>query len=194
MLSTHNEAHSGRPPTGWLAWQETLGYLYEHHSPDALLRLDATSHTGDVIERSASIRWAALQFAVTGRISAADALDYLWATIKQNVEIFQTPADAIIAPADYPDEEMFTHNEMNALNTVTRVLGLAFQDEWRMIILYQPIGDTNLRVQMRLLADNGRVQIAGQGATLRVACHQLLIYASDSVSYQLQQDKRNEDS
>lgn len=161
-----------RPATGLLAWQATLGYISAHHSPDALLKLQAYSREARVYW-SGSVSWGPHLERLQDQPSLAAVMSGLWAEVSRNHRIFTRAEDAIKSPTQYNDAEWLDIPTQEALQRLVWVTQSAFPGDWRLIIVYQPIDVPDSRLQTRLLAQGSRIAVGARGPTLLDACRTL---------------------
>ncbi len=166
-----------RPKWGWMAWEATTGYIAQHHSPDATLKLQIYPMT-HVIGWGASLSWGANREAVHDEITFPDALNGLWQTVHQHHEIFQSLQAAIRRPVNYADDEWLDARTNEAFSRLVHLTDTVFQGDWLIFIVYRPVEIPDKRVQARLLADKNRVSRGGNGATLREASRDLYLNAA----------------
>lgn len=161
-----------RPRLGWQAWEATLGYMSLHHSPDALLKLQIYplgGHSG----WAASLSWAGFSEHVRDRESFGEALDDLWREVNNNHVIFLTSEAAVRQPASYHSDEWLDPRTQEALDRLIRVTRAVFENDWLLLLIYQPVEHPEARVQLRLLARDNTVRVGGRGPSLREACAEL---------------------
>ncbi|RMF80614.1 MAG: hypothetical protein D6737_07435 [Chloroflexi bacterium] len=158
-----------RPENGWLAWLATVGYISKEHSPDAMLTVKVYP-LEDQYGWSASVTWAQHVEEVHDFHSFAGALTALWAIVGDHYQIFLRPEDGFLQPKGYSDERWLDADTASILERLTDVVNTAFGDDWMLIIVYQPLAEPDLRVQMRLVARGDSVHVSGRGPALRDAC------------------------
>ena len=56
-MNQPNKRRSRRPSTGWAAWQLTIAYISNYHSPDAILKLQVTPESDGGLCWSSSLTW-----------------------------------------------------------------------------------------------------------------------------------------
>lgn len=161
-----------RPETGWKAWEATVGYISNQHSPDATLKIETTLQASERVW-AASLEWGAHREAVTNRASLMAALRELWFEIDMNHKIFDTMDAAVRQPKHYDDHEWFDEKTQSVLDRLMRMIAAVFGDDWHLIIIYQPVERPDMRVQARILAKDNSVQRGGSGPTIREACRNL---------------------
>lgn len=161
-----------RPATGLLAWQATVGYISTRHSPDAVLKLQITSREARVIW-SAALSWGRKEEAVSNQPSLPSALRLLWEEVSRNHRIFDRAEDVAKSPQNYDDTEWLDLATQESLQRLIWVTQSVFPGDWKIILLYQAVDTPILRMQARLTAQNGRVVVGGQGASLLDACRAL---------------------
>lgn len=172
-----------RPDTGLQAWQSTLGYISSHHSPDAILKVQAYSREAR-LHWSASVSWGQKVETVTDHPSLGAALRELWKEVTRSHAIFSTLEDAIRAPMYYNDLEWLDDSTQESLQRLIWVTQMAFPGDWLLMILYQPVETASTRVQMRLVAKESKVTVGGSGATMQDACSALFRNATPQFSGQ----------
>jgi len=178
-----------RPATGLLAWQATVGYISTRHSPDAVLKLQITSREARVVW-SASLSWGRKEETISDQTSLSAALRTLWEEVNRNHRIFDRAEDIIKSPQNYDDTEWLDLATQESLQRLIWVTQSVFPGEWKIVLLYQPVDTPSLRLQARLTAQNGRVVVGGQGASLLDACRALFrnatpLFASGTSPQQL---------
>ncbi len=161
-----------RPKTGLAAWEATVGYISAEHSPDAQLTFRAYP-SGDTQAWAAAVTWAGFKEEVTDRTTIAEALRDLWLQVEQVHAIFKTAEDAARRPADYSDLQWLEADTRDAIERLLWVSRVVFDEDWVLIVVYQPSDNPQMRVQMRLLARENTVSISGRGPSMRDACTQL---------------------
>ncbi len=174
-----------RPQTGWMAWTATLGYISRAHSPDALLQFQVLAQANGQLIWDASISWEKKHESVHACDSLAEAFSELWQTVSQSHDIFQSPEDAIRQPAYYADDEWLDERTQTLLNRLIALCTTAFADDWSLMGVYQPVADTQKRVQMRLMVEQYQIHVGGRGATLQEACRQLYTHVAQTYSLRL---------
>jgi hypothetical protein len=159
-----------RPRFGWQAWEATAGYIANQYSPDATLKIEIYP-IGEIVGWAASFSWGEHQEGVQDRISFGDALTTLWHEVEaHHVLQFKTLEAASRRPLNYADDQWLDDPTMEVFSRLVGVTEVAFKGDWHIIIVYQPVESADGRVQARLLAQQGNIQIGGRGATLRDAC------------------------
>jgi hypothetical protein len=161
-----------RPENGLLAWQATVGYISAEHSPDALLTLQAML-VEEYLVWAASVTWANAGGAVENCPSLPHALHDLWLEVARNHRIFNSLEAAVRQPSNYGEHEWVDVDTQDILDKISQNSALVFGEDWKLVMIYQPVEAPHLRVQARLLARNNAVQIGGRGATFREACREL---------------------
>lgn len=170
---THaNRPFPKRPEDGYSAWQATMGYINTHHSPDALLQVEAYSQ-GDKVLWSASVSWADNRESVSDCFTLPIALQDLWMQLERHYRIFNTPADALRRPFGYKDDEWLDDATLDILHRLIHTTQSVFKDDWRILWIYQPSEIPEMRVQMRMLADSMSRHAGGRGANLLDAGREL---------------------
>jgi hypothetical protein len=154
-----------RPELGFTAWQMTLGYISQHYSPDAILKLQAYP-ANDAIQWSVSVSWAHEQEIVRDRESVGVALTDMWLEIERNHRIFASKEEAIKQPAGYAEAEWFDVPTYEILQRIVWTTQNVFAHDWLLIVVYQPVESPGTRVQMRLLANNNQMRVGSRGASV----------------------------
>jgi hypothetical protein len=172
-----------RPAIGLQAWQSTLGYISTHHSPDAILKLQAYSREARVLW-SASVSWGQKRESVTDQGSLGLALGALWMEVVRGHAIFENLEDAVRAPVYYNEVEWLDDMTQESLQRLIWVTQLAFPGDWMLMIMYQPVENATTRVQMRLVAKDSTVTVGGSGGNMLDACSALFRNATPHYSGQ----------
>ncbi len=163
-----------RPVGGWTAWQMTLGYISQHHSPDASLTLQARAVAAtDQLLWSAALEWGQRRESVVEEESPGAALACLWQTVACYHDVFLTPDDAWRAPVDYGESEWVDPSIIEGVRRVLAMMGKISGQNWRLILVYQPAEMPAQRVQVRLIAGDGVRCAGGFGPTLLQAIREL---------------------
>lgn len=162
-----------RPKFAWDAWELTVGYIHSHHSADATLRLKIYP-LEHYIGWGASLRWGANSESVEDEHALSLALDELWKLMEQNHQVLDTMEAAVRRPVNFDENSILDERTHTVFSSLVNATDTVFQGDWQIIIIYRPIETPNKRVQTRLTADNNKVNRAGNGATLRDACRDLL--------------------
>lgn len=160
-----------RPPYGFIAWQMTLGYICNHRSPDAVLKLEAYPSAEEGVLWAASASWGRAEESVRDKTSIAAALGNLWQEVDRNHIVFGTPEDAVRRPSGYEDHEWLDANTADILQRLILTAQTGLKKDWLLVIIYQPTEAPVTRVQGRLLAQDNRA--AGQGGSLIEALREL---------------------
>jgi hypothetical protein len=166
-----------RPPNGFAAWQATLGYIRKHHSPDALLKLHMVP-TEAGARWSASVSWGGAGEQVERMPTFAAALQALWREVDNHHEVFLSAAEAFRQPGGYQEHDWLDLPTQDILHRLMWTTRGVFLLDWALVIVYQPIADPLMRVQMRLLAQENTVQVGGRGSTLLDAARDLYRHAA----------------
>lgn len=161
-----------RPQWGWVAWEATVGYIYEEYSPDVMLSLSAYPKHGITLWDS-RLTWGQNAGWVEGRIGLEIALQDLWLTISQHHRIFKTVEAQERRPEGYDDTNWFDSLTLETISRLVGVTATVFEGDWSLIVTYRPIETPLQRVQARLVAHQNQVVRGGMGATLRDACRSL---------------------
>lgn len=166
-----------RPPTGWMAWEATLGYISTQYSPDAMLKLQVYPD-GSSTHWCASVSWGQNEEQVQQVPSLAAALGDLWREVERHHMIFTDLQDAVKMPANYPEDRWVEPRALDTIQRLIQVNAAIFKQDWQLIVVYQPNERPETRVQARLLAANNSVHIGGRGGSLYDACHGLYTNAA----------------
>lgn len=169
-----------RPENGLLAWQATIGYISAEHSPDAVLSLYAYP-VQDVVAWAAAVMWGQNRVVLRDLPDLPAVLKSLWWDLSKQHKIFKSMDAAAKAPANYPDHQWIDAPTQAALDRLIQITHAAFEDDWMLTLVYQPISDPNSRVQADLLARNQTVTISGKGASIRDACRDLYRSAAPGI-------------
>ncbi len=179
-----------RPKFGWMAWENTVGYIATQYTPDVLLQLDIHP-INEVIGWSASLTWGQNQESVQDRVSFGAALSDLWREIETNHPLLlQTPEARARRPVQYDEDNWLDDASFAVFSRLVGVTETAFRGDWRILILYQPVENPTARLQARLLANQGEVQIGARGASLRDACR--MVFRNAAVSYKAYASRESE--
>lgn len=162
-----------RPKFAWNAWEATVGYIHTHYSADATLRL-SISPLEHYIGWGASLTWGTNSESVTDKHAFSFALDDLWALIEQNHQVLDTMEAAVRRPVNFDEDSILDERTHNVFSSLVNSTDTVFKGDWQIMIAYRPIETPDKRVQTRLTADRHNVNRAGNGATLRDACRNLL--------------------
>jgi hypothetical protein len=171
-LPTRPDALGGRPRTGLAAWESTIGYIANEHSPDVLLTVKALPD-GDGSVWSAMLEWGPHREIVEGQPTFPAALRELWGVIERAHVIFKDKAASVRKPFGYTEFDWLDADTKSALERLAWVTQVVFREGWSLIIIYQPTDDPTNRVQMRLLARDGEVLIGGRGPSIEDAASKL---------------------
>lgn len=182
-----------RPDTGLQAWQATLGYMSNFHSPDAILTT-CVRPDSESLRWSATVTWGQRKESVTDRDSLAAVLRDLWALIERYHNIFLAPEDSTRAPSGYGD---YTWLDVDTLDTLHRFIlttQTVFEDDWRIVTLYRSLDRPQQRVQIRLIAREERVAVGGSGPTQMDATQAIFRHAAPAFASHtgVQQTDENE--
>lgn len=186
--SSHGQRQSttlrARPVTGLLAWQSTVGYISQHHLPDARLTMRIVPQDRHLLW-SATLAWGHHRETVLNRATLAAALADLWWVVGQYVVIFRSEGDQVLSPAHYEQAEWLDIPTQEIFQRLLWMTMTAFQTRWHLVVLYQPVEATQRRIQMRLLVRPPRaaqedeqaahydVVVGAWGASLMEACRTL---------------------
>lgn len=162
-----------RPENGFLAWQATIGYIGETYSPDALLTITAYPAPDGNILWGALASWAQFSEVVADQPSFASALRGLWRVVDQHHTLFKSMEAANRRPVSYADDQWLDAETSDMLDRLLHVAMKAFGDDWRLVLVYQPIANPTARVQARFIARGETVNAGGRGGSLREACQGL---------------------
>jgi hypothetical protein len=162
-----------RPRWGWSAWEATTGYIAQHHSPDATLKLQLYN-VGQNISFTSSCAWGEHREEVRFADTMGEALRQLWLKIYHNHPIFESVDDAFRSPVGYDEYERLDDTTQDVFDRLVLIVQKLFEHDWLLIIVYRPVENPETRLQMRLLAESNSVQRASQGSTLREVCRSLL--------------------
>ena len=162
-----------RPRTGLMAWIATIGYISTQYSPDALLKVHVYPASGGEIAWGAQASWAQHKEQVWDKPSLARALAELWYVVDNHHIIFDNQLDAARSPVDYADDEWLDQPTEDILFRLIETTLNVFGGDWQLGIVYQPVDNPDTRVQARLVARDGEVQVGGRGPSVNEACHDL---------------------
>ncbi len=171
--TVHKRPMPRRPRSGLQAWEATMGYISDQHSPDATLKLEIYPFAENEIAWAASVSWAQNVESVEDKPSVAAALCNLWKEVAHNHRIFKTIEAAAKSPTNYGEENWLDSRTADAFDRLIRVAGAMYKNDWLLIFIYQPVQSPGTRVQARLLARNNSVRVGGRGPSLRDACQAL---------------------
>lgn len=161
-----------RPRWGWLAWEATIGYIVQHHSPDATLKIEIYPMP-HIIGWSATITWGDVTETVTDCHSFADVMGRLWLQVESSHDIFLTPEAVFRRPTAYADDDWLDGQTYEALSRLVGATDTVFSGDWLIVMIYRPIEVAEKRLQARLIAQNSTVNRSGAGPTLRDVCRSL---------------------
>jgi len=161
-----------RPENGLLAWQATVGFISMIYSPDATLTIKVQPENGKRMWQ-ASIEFGGRHQSVTERASMAEALRDLWLKLEANFTVFPSPVDEVRKPANFADDKWLDADTARTLDALIDLTQNVFDQDWRLMIVYQAVETPSQRVKMRLFARDNAVVIGGQGPSLREACRSL---------------------
>ncbi len=167
-----------RLPYGLQAWQATIGYIHNEYSPDAALAFRAYPFEGGVIGWAATASWGTESVSVRDLPSLEVALSDLWRAFESQYNILKTLEAFVRPPADYADDQWLDPATQNVLDRLMQVTWFVFKADWAFAAFYQPIEQTETRVQTLLMAMNNTVRIKGHGATMEDACRDLFLNAA----------------
>lgn len=161
-----------RPRWGWTAWEATVGYIAQHHSPDATLKLEIHP-MAHVIGWGATLSWGGQREAVTEMHSFPGALTTLWQKVEQSHDIFKSLDALAKRPADYGDDHWLDEQTYAIFSRLVNATDTVLTGDWQIIMTYRPVDMPDKRHQTRLIAQSGAISRAGRGPTLREACRSL---------------------
>jgi hypothetical protein len=170
-LRTHPTAK--RPENGFIAWQATIGYISEEHSPDAMLSITAYPIEESDIRWRAAASWGQFQEEVADHSSIAHVLRELWREVDRHHMLFKSMESASRRPINYADDQWLDTDTNDMLNRLLHASTRAFRGDWRLMLVYQPVANPNARVQARLIARGDSINAGGRGGSLREACQTL---------------------
>lgn len=172
-MGEHNMKIPRRPETGWEAWQLTLGYISQHHSPDVLLKLQISPDTDGGLCWSSTLSWGQHEESIVCKPSLAVCLHDLWRQVDQFHIIFEDTTEASRSPTDYDDMDWLDIDTQAVLHRLIWMTTMSFKHEWSMVMVYEPKEDVTTRVRVRLMALDNLVQVGGAGSTLKNATRSL---------------------
>jgi hypothetical protein len=152
-------------PNGFVAWQKTLGYMAQHHSPDAMMKLIAKP-TEKAVSWSGTVSWGANSEDLRDAANLPDLLRLLWLEVDRHHNIFHNAEDAQRRPFGYNDADWLDVPTEDILLRLLWTVRTAFGMDWHFVIVYQPSEAPDLRVQTRLLSSDSQHHIGGRGASL----------------------------
>lgn len=182
-----------RLPNGLLAWQATLGYISAQHSPDSLLEVHVYPTREEETRWSANVSWGKKQEAVQDQLTLGEALNQLWQKVERNHYIFISEEDTVRRPSGYEPDEWIDGHTLDMLTRMIETTEVAFPQDWRIIMTYQPVDMPEMRVQMRLLAKGNSITIGGRGPALLDAARELYRNAAPIYALQAQPDDTTQD-
>lgn len=164
-----------RPDNGLLAWQATIGYISSQYSLDALLTLRAYPLETGEVGWAGTASWGQNQESVQGCPSLPVALRELWQEVNRSHVIFETREAILKSPAYYDDHRWLDADTAASLNRLLHATASVYANIWQLVFIYQPVESPAVRFQARLLVagEGGELNVSGQGANLRDACHAL---------------------
>lgn len=165
----------------------TLGYICNHRSPDAVLKVEAYPQ-GEQVLWAGAVSWGRVDESVRDRATIATALSDLWLEVDRNHIIFGTPEEAIRRPSGYGDQEWLDVNTVDILQRLIWTVQTAMAHDWLLVLIYQPTEVPATRVQGRLLAQDNQMRAAGQGASLLDALRDLFRNATPLFSKLMDED------
>lgn len=168
----HTRPFPKRPKWGWFAWEATLGYISQRHSPDASLKLEV--YAGEhVVNWAATITWGDITESVRDQLSLGDALSNLWAEVDKHPNLIDSFDAVQRRPVNYTEENWLDEPTHEAVSRLVNVTDTIFQGDWLIVIVYRPVEKPDQRVKIRLIAEHIEVNRGGNGVTLRDACRDL---------------------
>jgi|FLYN01.1.fsa_nt_gi hypothetical protein len=182
LETVHARPLPKRPDNGLLAWQATLGYISAHYSLDAMLTIQVCPQGLGILNWTAKASWGHYSEEMRNCPSLPAVLRKLWTEVDRNNIIFETAEAITRRPVLYDDNEWLDEDTRLTLDRLIQLNWTLFGSDWMLIIVYQPVGIPNMRLQARLLALNNTVQISGCGPTMRDACHDLYRNAARNYS------------
>lgn len=175
--TTDNTQHArpsrGRPQYGLQAWQATIGYIASEYSPDALLTLIAYPAQSGGICWQASASWGRHHEEVGDQPSLAVALGTLWVEVDRRHRLIKSLDAGNKRPVGYKPHEWLDPDTDHTLERLLQSAAAAFGDDWRVVLVYQPVENPAARVQARLIARGDTLNIGGRGATVIETCRLL---------------------
>lgn len=162
-----------RPEFGLVAWQMTMGYISKHHSPDAILKIQAYPDSDGTIRWAASVTWGSQDEAVRDQLSLGAALTNLWHEVEQHHRIFHYPEDAMRRPYGYEETEWLDIATHDVLHRLLWTIQTVYNRDWLLISVYHPTEAPAMRVQARLIAPAANQRIGGRGPSMGDALHDL---------------------
>lgn len=178
--TAHARPMPDRPRYGFLSWQATIGYIANEYSPDALLTV-AVAPRAEVILWQAIASWGQFAESVYDRPSLGAALTDLWREVDRHHDLIRTLEASARRPINYPDDQWFDSATQQALDRILSAVADTFNSDWRLTMIYQPIQHSDMRVQVRLTANQEGVNAGGRGATVMDACRSLYRNAAGSL-------------
>ena len=169
----------GRPATGLAAWQATIGYIAAEHSPDAMLTLAAAPVAGGVGWK-ATASWGSMCEEVADLPTLPTALDALGRGVDRHHTLFRSLEAAARRPIGYAADQWLDADSQDILNRLIQTCQHSFRDDWRLVLLYQPVAAPDGRVQARLLARQHMIHVGGRSGSLADACRVLYRNAATS--------------
>jgi hypothetical protein len=138
------------------------------------LRLEISPHADNQEEIwGGVISWADVQEKVQKRSTLMSVLQDLWKEVMIHHSVFKDLEASTRQPAYYKDYECIDNRTNTMVQRLVRIIRSAFKKDWRIIIIYHPLENPDVRLQARLLANQNQVLIGGTGASLYDACSDL---------------------
>jgi len=162
-----------RPANGLLAWEATIGYLRLQYRLDARLTLQAVANAG-LVTWSAYAVWGQNTEQVTAKLSLPSALRDLWAEVDRKHVIFESREAMLRRPANYKDDEWLDRSTQILVDQMLDLFNIAFLNAWTLTVIYEAVEMADVRFQARVGAEDGELNLLGQGATLQAACRDVL--------------------
>ncbi|MDQ7027428.1 MAG: hypothetical protein Q9P01_14680 [Anaerolineae bacterium] len=188
-VTQHIRPAPKRPRWGWLAWEATVGYISQYHSPDATLKIEV--YPGKhIVNWAASLTWGGNTEEVRDCLSLAEVLSSLWSEVEKHQDLFHSFDAAVRRPTNYADDDWLDEHTYEGLSRLIHVTDTVFQGDWLIVIVYRPVDEPDQRLKTRLIAEHIEVNRGGNGATLRNACRDL--YHKAAPIYQKYRHKDDE--
>ena len=162
-----------RPEYGLQAWQSTVGYISQEHSPDAMLSMSVYPLADASEGWTASVSWEHISEEVATMPSLPEALRALWIEVDLRHKIFKSFEDMSRRPINYDDDHWLDEGTAAILQRLIQVSATAFGLDWRIVMVYQPVEMPETRVQASLFARQDQLHVSGRGPSLREACQSL---------------------
>lgn len=173
QVTSPDKRNSLRPSDGFAAWQATIGYIATYHSPDAVLKLRAYPNQSEGVFWAASVSWGNHQEKVDDAASLPMALTQLWQEVDRYHTIFLYPEHAVKKPEGYTETDWLDVNTQDILHRLIWTTHSALKVDWQIVVVYQPTEVSNMRVQVRLLANGALGCVGGRGPSLLEAARDI---------------------